>query len=375
LVADSAGNLYGTTELGGAHNQGTVFELSQSSGGKWTETLLYSFAGGSDGAQPHGGLVLDSAGNLYGTTNLGGSKNCTQGCGTVFELTSGSSGWTKSVLYTFTGGKDGRQPNARLLLDAQGNLYGTTMQGGNIVTAVAACTAGCGTVFRLAPNSSSWTESVLYAFSGTDGATPCAGVTSDPSGNLYGTTVTGGAHGDGTVFKLTAGSGAPWAETVLHAFKGGWDGGAPMGGVIFDSMGTLYGTTAQGGVPGDQYGVVFKLQPQSNGTWQETLLHVFWNNPAAHPMSGLVFDGSGNLYGTTTLGANFGTCSSGCGTLFTLTPNANGRFGFKVLHLFGRGSDGSNPSGDLILDSNGNLWGTTQSGGSSQAGTVFEIVP
>jgi len=378
LIADEAGNLYGTTELGGTSKQGTVFELSPTPGGIWTQTVLYSFAGGADGAQPHGGLLLDSSGNLYGTTNFGGNAKCLNGCGTVFKLTQGSSTWTESVLYTFSGGSDGQQPNARLLLDGQGNLYGTTMQGGNIS---AVCPSGCGTVFRLAPTSGSWNKTVLHAFNGNDGASPYAEVTSDLSGNLYGTTYAGGSYaavgasklGPGTVFKLTPGSNGSWTETVLHSFKGKWDGGGPIGGVILDSAGNIYGTTFQGGAPG-HFGVVFKLQPQSTGEWQETVLHVFMDSPAAHPMAGLVFDGSGNLYGTTALGG-YTSCPNGCGTLFTITPSSSGHPEFRVLRLFGRGSDGSNPSGDLILDSNGNLWGTTQSGGSNGAGTVFEVAP
>ena len=306
---DATGNLYGTTEFGGKYKQGTVFELSPpTSGDNWTETVLYNFAGGADGAQPHGGLQLDSSGNLYGTTNFGGNPNCPKGCGTVFKLAQGSGTWTKTILYTFTGGSDGQQPNARLLLDGQGNLYGTTMQGGNIS---AACPLGCGTVFRLAPTSGSWNKTVLHAFSGNDGASPYAGVTSDPSGNLYGTTYAGGAYvaagasklGPGTVFKLTPESNGSWTETVLHSFKGSWDGGGPIGGVILDDEGCIYGTTFQGGVSG-HFGVVFKLQPQSTGEWQETVLHIFMDSPAAHPMAGLVFDRSGNLYGTTALGGS-----------------------------------------------------------------------
>jgi uncharacterized repeat protein (TIGR03803 family) len=373
LITDSAGNLYGTTELGGAKNQGTVFELSPTSDGSWTESVLYSFTGGSDGAQPHAGLLFDSEGNLYGTTNFGGttSTTCSKGCGTVFKLTPGSGpgDWSESVLYPFKGGSDGQQPYARLILDTEGNLYGTTLQGGHTSTA---CAAGCGTVFELA--ASSGTETVLYAFQGgTDGASPYAGVTFDSTGNLYGTTYAGGANGDGTVFKLTPASSGSWTESILHSFKGGWDGNGPLGGVILDASGNLYGTTFQGGAP-PHYGVVFELQHQASGAWSETLLHVFWDSPAAHPMSGLVFDASGNLYGTTALGASSTACSAGCGTLFEITPTSTGRT-YKVLRVFGRGGDGYTPSGDLILDSNGNLWGTTEAGGSQKAGTVFEVVP
>ena len=177
LIFDKAGNLYGTTEFGGANNQGTVFEITPNSNGSWTETVLYSFTGSTDGGQPYGSLVLDAAGNLYGTTNFGGSSNCNLGCGTVFELTPSSGGWKETVLYTFTGGSDGREPYARLLSDASGNLYGTTLLGGNIGSV---CSTGCGTVFKLTHGSSGWTESVLYAFQGgADGASPYDGLAFD----------------------------------------------------------------------------------------------------------------------------------------------------------------------------------------------------
>lgn len=367
LIEDSEGNFYGTTELGGTSNQGTVFELSLGASGSWTATVLHNFAGGSDGAQPHGGLLLDSAGNLYGTTNFGGgSTNCSQGCGTVFKLAPGSVPWTESVLHVFAGGSDGQEPNARLVLDSQGNLYGTTMLGG----AGSACASGCGTAFRLALSSSTW--SVLYSFTGgKDGATPYAGLTIDSAGNLYGTASAGGYTGSGTVFKLTQGS-SGWAEEVLHGFSGGWGGKAPLSDVILDAAGNLFGTTSQGGTAGS-YGVAYELLPEPSGRYHEVVLHAFYDAPAATPMAGLVSDSAGNLYGITTLGASLSPCTTGCGTLFKLAPS-NGGYAFSVLHLFGR-TDGYNPSGDLILDSNGDLWGTTQAGGSHQAGTVFQIVP
>jgi uncharacterized repeat protein (TIGR03803 family) len=372
LVADKAGNLYGTTEFGGANNQGTVFELSPTGDGNWTETVLYSFLGGADGSQPHAGLVLDSTGDLYGTTNFGGNANCAQGCGTIFKLSQGSDGWSESVLYPFTGSSDGREPYARLVFDPQGNLYGTTLLGGKFGTA---CASGCGTVFRLAPSVNGWKESVLYAFSGeSDGALPYAGLTFDASGNLYGTSYAGGTYRSGTVFRLTLTSSGSWTESVLHAFTGGPDGKRPLGALTLDPAGNLYGTTFEGGGTGN-YGVVFKLRPQPTGAWLENVLHTFGNRPAANPMAGLVFDTAGNLYGTTALGANLSTCGGGCGTLFKLTPNLSGRMVFSVLRVFGRSGDGYNPSGDLILDSNGNLLGTTQAGGSQQAGTMFEVVP
>ena len=372
LIADKAGNLYGTTALGGAHNQGTVFELSHNANWIWTERLLYSFAGGGDGAKPHAALVFDSTGNLYGTTNFGGNASCSQGCGTVFKLAPGSGDWSESVLYAFTGGSDGREPDARLVFGAHGNLYGTTLRGGHIDTA---CTTGCGTVFRLSPGSKGWKESVVYAFEGgKNGALPYVGVTFDAAGNLYGATYAGGAYGNGTVFKLSPGSSGLWTEGVLHSFTGRPDGKNPLSDLVLDAAGNLYGTTSQGGNQGE-YGVVFELRPNQTVGWKESVIHRFANHPSANPMAGLVLDRAGNLYGTTTLGAGLSTCGGGCGTLFKLAPGSSGRWIYTVLHLFGRATDGFHPSGQLILDRAGNVWGTTQAGGSLGAGTVFQIIP
>jgi uncharacterized repeat protein (TIGR03803 family) len=368
LIFDKAGNLYGTTEFGGAYNQGTVFEITPNQNGAWTETVLYSFTGGADGAQPAAGLIFDAAGNLYGTTNYGGSANCTLGCGTAFKLTPASGAWTETLLYAFTGGSDGREPFARLLFDPAGNLYGTTALGGNIGSV---CTSGCGTVFKLTPGSSGWTESVLYAFTGgADGASPYDALVFDNAGNLYGSTYAGGGSGNGTVFRL-APSSSGWTESVLRAFKGGWDGKYPYGDLILDPVGNLYGTAYQGGVG---YGVVFELQPSSKRGWTERVLHAFGNAPSANPVAGLVMDTAGNLFGTTMQGANQTACGGGCGTLFKLAPAAGGDWTFKVIHLFGKGTDGFHPTGDLILDPSGNLYGTTQAGGAQGSGLVFEIM-
>ncbi|HEX8814297.1 MAG TPA: choice-of-anchor tandem repeat GloVer-containing protein [Terriglobales bacterium] len=367
LVFDKSGNLYGTTVLGGTSNQGTVFELTPNSNGSWTQTVLYNFTGAADGGQPHGSLILDSSGSLYGTTNYGGNSNCSSGCGTVFELVPGAGGWTESVLYAFTGASDGREPYARLLFDSAGNLYGTTLQGGNITSA---CSVGCGTVFELAPASGTWSESVLYAFQGgTDGASPYSGLIFDSKGNLYGTTSAGGKDASGVIFKLSPASGA-WTERVLHGFDGGGDGQYPYGDLIADASGNLYGTAYQGGARGD--GVVFELQHES-GQWLLNVLHAFSDAPAGNPVAGLTLDVSGNVYGTTMLGATESSCAGGCGALFELLP-VSGSWQYKLVHTFGRGGDGYRPSGDLVFDSSGNIYGTTQAGGATNAGMVFEIM-
>ncbi|HEY6292624.1 MAG TPA: choice-of-anchor tandem repeat GloVer-containing protein [Terriglobia bacterium] len=253
LVRDPAGNFYSTTVAGGdascsgGYGCGTVFKLDAT--GK--ETVLYAFAGGTDGAYPYAGVVRDVQGNLYGTTSAGGDASCNPpyGCGTVFKVDATGK---ETVLHTFTGGTDGEIPYAGLVRDSAGNLYGTTSYGGD-----PACTSfgnsGCGTVFKL---DATGKETVLYAFTdGTDGALPFAGLVMDVAGNLYGTAYAGGAHTDGTVFKV----GATGTETVLYSFTGERGGSGPAGGLLRDSAGNLYGTTDGGGAAA--LGLVFKLKP------------------------------------------------------------------------------------------------------------------
>jgi uncharacterized repeat protein (TIGR03803 family) len=238
VIQDSAGNLYGTTYEGGASESGVVFKLDTTG----TETVLYSFTGGADGGNPEAGVIRDSAGNLYGTTPFGGvSGVCYAGCGVVFKLdTSG----TETVLYSFTGGADGGSPNAGVIRDSAGNLYGTTPIGG---------ASGYGVVFKL---DTTGTETALYSFTGgADGGYPAAGVIQASAGNLYGTTQAGGVSGSGVVFKLDPAG----AETVLYSFTGGADGGAPFAGLIRNSAGNLYGTAIGGGI--NNHGVVFRIQP------------------------------------------------------------------------------------------------------------------
>ncbi len=270
LISDNQGALYDTTEIGGTGNVGTVLKLTPSAKGKtaWTETVLYSFKGGSDGATPIARLIADS-GALYGTTAGGGSGNN----GTVFKLTpptKGQTAWTETVLYSFKGGSDGATPIARLIADS-GALYGTTAGGGS---------GNNGTVFKLTPptkGQTAWTESVLYSFKGGgDGATPIGGLIAD-SGALYGTTAGGGSGNNGTVFKLTppAKGQTAWTESLLYSFKGGSDGATPIAGLIADNSGALYGTTQQGGSGAN--GAVFMLTPPVKGqtAWTGAMLHSF----------------------------------------------------------------------------------------------------
>ena len=369
LIFDLAGNLYGTTVYGGANNAGTVFELTPTSTGGWTQSVLYSFDC-ADGCNPQSeSLIFDGAGNLYGVTPGGGLY----GRGVVFELTPTSSGWTESVLYSFTGGADGSGPSG-VIFDAAGNLYGTTWNGGRT-----SCGNGCGVVFKLAPTSSGWNESVLYSF-GPDGQNSNADLIFDNLGNLYGVTWYGGTYGWGTVFRLAPKSDGSWTESGLYQFKGDKDGAHPRARLIFDSAGNLYGTTGNAYTSG--YGIVFELVPNSNGTWTKRTLHQFTGGKdGTNPDGDLVFDSAGNLYGTTPFGG-----ADGYGVVFKLTPTSTGRWKYHVLHAF-KDSPGAYPYAGLVFDGVGTLYGTTMGGvvpadrrnqerdSTKTFGSVFEITP
>jgi uncharacterized repeat protein (TIGR03803 family) len=361
VIPDSAGNLYGTTIFGGSacdvidgtcfYGSGVVYRLDTSG----QETALYSFTGGADGANPEAGVIRDSAGNLYGTTSGGGiiGATCYSGCGVVYRLdTSGQ----ETVLYSFTGGADGAYPYAGVIRDLAGNLYGTTPNGGS-----GEGSAGYGVVYKL-DVASPGQEAVLYTFTGgADGANPYASVIRDSAGNLYGTTEGGGSGigfaGAGVVFKVnTAGQ-----EAVLYTFTGGTDGAYPLGGVIRDSTGNLYGTTAGGGMG---YGVVYKLDVASG---QETVLYSFTGGAdGANPEAGVILDSAGNLYGTTYGGG------TGYGVVYKLDV-ASGQE--AVLYSFTGETDGAKPEAGVILDLAGNLYGTTSSGGADSGGVVFKLEP
>src|ERR1017187_10025179 len=332
VIGDSAGNLYVTTSTGGAQNAGVVYKLDNTG----HETVLYNFTGGADGSYPQAGVIRDAAGNLYGTTYNGG----TTGYGVVYKLdTTGH----ETVLYSFTGGADGGYPSAGVVGDSAGNLYGTTFSGG---------TANAGVVFRLDQTGH---ETVLYSFTGgADGSGPYAGVIRDSAGNLYGTTYYGGAAVLGVVYKLdTTGH-----ETVLHAFTGVADGSGPQAGVIRDPAGNLYGTTRSAGTAGG--GIVYKLDT----TGHETVLYNFTRG--SDPLAGVIRDSSGNLYGTT---ANGGTANAG--VVYKLDPTGHE----TVLYSFSGGADGSSPYAGVIRDSAGNVYGTTNQGGTKGTGAVFKITP
>jgi uncharacterized repeat protein (TIGR03803 family) len=251
VIFDQAGNLYGTTLYGGIENSGTVFWLAPSGGG-YTESVIYSFAGSPDGAQP-AAVIFDAAGNLYGTTVYGGRE----GYGTVFELSPSGSGWTEKVLYNFQDGTDGEYPADGVIFDQSGNLYGATVEGGS---------GAGGTVYELSPSNGSWTLSTLYSFTSLpNGCGPSGSLVMDAAGNLYGTTYCAGTYEFGSVFKLTPTPKPPWTYTSLHDFTGGSDGGNSTSNVTFDASGNLYGTTVYGGTLGGcggaGCGVVWEITP------------------------------------------------------------------------------------------------------------------
>jgi uncharacterized repeat protein (TIGR03803 family) len=351
-----------------------------------TERPIHHFRGApnADGATPDASLVADLHGNLYGTTAAGGTAKCVVGgtdigCGTVFELSPPAAlgdAWTETVLYSFKQGSDGHTPSASLILDPQGNLYGTTTAADN----------ECGTVFRLAPPTAKgdpWTLTVVYALtrSGT-GCLPAGGLVRDEAGNLYGTTLGFGEFSCGAAFQLTpppTEDGA-WTETTLHSFSDtNGDGAYPLGNLILGKGGDLYGVTEQGGVSG-QNGTVYRLTPPKpkGGAWNEELLHSFkGGSDGKYPLAGLVFDGSGNLYGTT-YGGGSGCGSDGCGSVFRLArPLTKGPWTKTVLYDFVNGSDGANPLAALVFDKKGNLYGTTSYTGGYEngSGAVFELSP
>jgi len=345
LFQDAAGNLYGTTQYGGAKGGfGTVFKLST----KGEETVLLSFAGTPDAEDPYSGLTRDKAGNFYGTTLYGGAQG---GFGTVFKLHPGGK---ETILHSFAGTPDGEDPRSVLVRDAAGNLYGTTQYGGT--------NGGFGTIFKLDTNGK---LTLLHSFAGTpDGEDPYAGLLRDKAGNFYGTTQFGGTGGGfGTVFKMDA----KGKLTLLHSFRGTPDGVNPLAGLLQDAAGNLYGTTEYGGADGG-YGAVFKLTAKG----KLTLLHSFAGMPdGENPYSRLIRDAAGNFYGTTFYGG-----TSGYGTVFKLDTAGK----LTILHSFNYSPDGAHPIAGLIIDKAGNLYGTTSAGGDlscgfSGCGTVFKLTP
>lgn len=358
LSIGDARSLYGVTAFGGSQGYGTVFRLSRRDQG-WVPNTLHTFTGGSDGSEPLAPLILDTDGNLYGTTSSLGAPG-----GTVFKL-SKPGGYRgdnlachETLLYSFTGGSDGQNPGwGPLVFDQAGNLYGTT------TNSVVSCGGpNCGNVYKLTCSNGSCAETTLYNFTGgSDGGQPFSGVIFDKAGNLYGTASQGGLYGAGVVYQLTP-TDSGWTESILYNFSGGSDGGSPTG-QVFDKAGNLYGATALGGSGGG--GTVFMLSP-SGSNWTYTLLHSFTGSEG--PMTSLSIDASGSLYGTTYLDGAYGL-----GSVFKLMPS-NGGWIFTSLHDF-TGVEGYLASSTVVFDARGNLYGETWAGGAHRDGTLWKITP
>ncbi|HTC48737.1 MAG TPA: choice-of-anchor tandem repeat GloVer-containing protein [Candidatus Aquilonibacter sp.] len=354
LIVDSAGNLYGTTGTIGSpcSNCGSVFELSPITGGGYTQTLLHTFSGvGNSPVNPLAGLVMDASGNLYGTSYDGGSE----GDGTVFALSNSGGVWTEAVLHNFGRvSTDATHPATGLVIDAAGNLYGTTQTGGQY---------GLGTVYELSPVTGGWEYRVLHSFKSSDGADP-GQLVIDGAGNLYATTYSGGKYGSGEFFELSPTTGGGWTFAIPYYFDN-IVGPGPY--LTVDSAGNFYGMLK--GAVG--HGSAFELSPAGGGTWTEQTLIEFCGTtcPVGAGPAALVVDGSGNLYGTMyTGGAHSG------GTVFELSPVVGGSWSETLLHSFGGGSDGTSPQGSLLY-TGGAVYGATYLGGESGYGTIYQITP
>ncbi|HWY21906.1 MAG TPA: choice-of-anchor tandem repeat GloVer-containing protein [Candidatus Acidoferrum sp.] len=379
LVQDAKGNLYGATRGGGTYGVGTIFELSPpaQAGGAWTKTTIYNFLSwGGTGNIPSSGLIMGRAGALYGTTYVGGDSRCV--CGVLYKLvppTQQGGAWTQQVLYAFTSaGTDGRLPNAAVVINSQGTIYGVTQQGG---------AWDSGVIYQVKPGTGgTFTETVLYSFGNNqDASTPNGPLVLDSTGNLYGVTSLGGAFNQGTVYKFIppAKAGGKGTESILFSFGGGSlsSGITPVGDIVFDTAGNLYGvTTAGGNGVGD--GVVYQLQP-ATGAWIENVLLDFNGTTGRNPAAGLTFNpANGSLYGTTSAG---NPMKAGSGIVFQLTPPAvkGGAWTETTLYDFTFFVNGALPAGRILIDSSGNLDGTTLNGGlygcDGYCGVVYQVTP
>ena len=362
LTIDTAGNFYGTTDIGGTHGHGVIYRLKRGGAG-WLLTPIYSFAGGRDGSGPQGRVTIARDGTLYGTTTAGGTRDR----GTVFRLQPQAAAprtalqdWTKTLVHDFNG-IDGGLPQGDLMFDTAGNIYGTSLGGGD---------NNWGTIYKLSPSGGGWTESVLYSASEDhDGIQPLGGVVMDAAGNLYGT-FSFSSGGNGMVFKLSP-SGSGWTLENLHNFGFDGDNGIqPQSGLIFDHAGNLFGTTFYGGtfLPG---GAVYELSP-SGGSWSYNTIASLLDGDGG-PVDKLMMDSAGNLYGTALNAGAFGY-----GSIFKLTPSAGG-WTYTSLHDFCAGgfpcADGEEPRSNVVMDAAGNLYGTASTGGANNQGVIWQIAP
>lgn len=378
VIFDGSGAVYGTTAIGGVGTFGTVFKLTPpSGGGNWTEDILYAFSGGLDGQQPSG-IVFGPGGVIYSTTYLGGSDNCFHGCGTIFELIPAGDGtWTKQTLYDFLGFEDGQAPG-NVQIATNGTLFGSTPSGGPPTGRCR--NAGCGTIWEFSESGGVWTKTILHAFPAAtgDGQGPNADIVLDGNGNIYGTTYAGGKSNYGTVYELSppAQQGGAWTETVLHSFSGtSKDGGYPIGGLAMGSGGVVYGTASYSGVPNDS-GTAFALTPpkKAGRAWAFRAIHKFaGGKDGATPATTMALDQNGNLYGTTWNGGST-ACYLGCGTIFELAPRTGGKT-FSSTILYDWPDSGQNPDGSIVVLHDGLLYGTSEFFGTSNDGTVFTMTP
>jgi len=361
FISDAKGNLYAATGDGGTYGQGVVFMLTLA--GK--ETILYEFKGQSngDGASPHGRLAFDSKGNIFGTTQAGG----TNGTGTVYELSpQAGGGWAETVLYSFSasGTTDGADPSAGMTIAPDGTMYSTTPDGGS---------TGAGVIFSMKKTSKGWKQKVIQNLNGSsNGGFPYEGLMMDTAGNLYGAAPTGGASGQGVIYRLSL-TKKGWVETVLYNFtnQNGDGSGLYWIDLISDKAGNIYGATSFGGTNGT--GTVWELvYSKSKKTYSETILYEFGANGSGdgnNPYGGLAMDSKGNLYGTTLNGG-----SSNIGTSYKLTKRGT-TWTETILHNFVGADDGNAPTGNPYLDAKGRVYGMTETGGTSNLGIVYRITP
>jgi uncharacterized repeat protein (TIGR03803 family) len=363
VIVDSAGNLYGTAELGGTSQAcklgcGYVFELSPASDGSWTQTTIFNFPSGAGGAYPATGLVIDSKGRLFGTTSSGGDSACN--CGTVFMLTASSSGqWTETVIHTFTG-PDGEIPMTNLTFDSHGNLFGATTIGGAYAY---------GNLFMLSPTSSGWKESAVLNFTKNTTGSGASSLLFDSAGNLYASLLSAGNIANcGAVIQLMRAS-SGWKENKLHIFTGKGSDGCYPNSLRFDATGHLYGVAGGGGA--DHQGVVFRLT-NSSGVWKESTLYSFTGGNDGGQPAAIAFSPAGQLYGMTNYGAPNG-CTSlfGCSQVFSLTSSATG---WSVAATYPT-PNGFPSNAGLTFDNAGNLFGTVSDDHYEVSSDVFELTP
>jgi len=376
------GSIFGVTNAGGGYNEdGILLQLSPDGNGGWNEQAIHVFEGGNDGATPSP-VIFDARGNLYGeAVNFG-----EYGCGLIYEFSPNGSSWSKmKVLYSFTCGSDGGSPSGGLTFDAAGNLYGTTGKGGDVnLCQSEPWNVGCGVIFKLTPGANdTWTESVLYTFTGQgDGYAPQGGLSLDTSGNFYGTTEYYGYNkadgGWGLIFELSPQPQGQWKYSMLHRFPGGTGGQLPFSNLVV-SNGKVYGTTWNGGLMsacnGSGCGIAYEL---SAATKQFNILHTFTGAADGGNLFSPLTLRNGKLFGTTQLGGNLNLCQGtggsrgdGCGVVYELSPAGE----FRVIYTFedSNNNDGDGPDGRMASDSNGKLYGETRIGGTDDLGSIFEI--